>query len=87
MDTVEHAGEVERELDKGIELRSRKGDVDPDEREELWQKSIRDYSARRQEKNRQAWAAFHEGPAERHRCTLEDLIAHHVTQAAKLCEG
>lgn len=33
-----------------------------------------------------AWAAFHEGQAERHRRTLEDLIAHHEEQAAKLCE-
>jgi hypothetical protein len=36
---------------------------------------------------RGAWTSYHEGQAERHRRTLQDLIAHHEMQAAKLCAG
>jgi len=78
---------AERELDRMIERRSRKGDVDPAEREELWKESVRAYTARRREKMRTAWTSYHEGQAERHRRTLQDLIAHHETQAARLCKG
>jgi hypothetical protein len=76
---------VEKELDQMIERRSRK-EPDPDEREELWKESMRAYTARRHEEMRAAWSSYHEGQAERHRRTLEDLIAHHEMQAAKLCE-
>ena len=61
------------------------GEMVESEREELWKASVRRYNARRQEEHRQAWTAFHEGQAERHRRTLEGLIVHHETQAAKLC--
>jgi hypothetical protein len=61
--------------------------VDPDEREELWKASVRAYNTRRREEMRAAWTSYHEGQAERHRRTLQDLIAHHEMQAAKLCEG
>jgi hypothetical protein len=44
------------------------------------------YTARRREEMRAAWASYHEGQAERHRRTLQGPIAHHETQAAKLCE-
>jgi hypothetical protein len=54
---------------------------------EMWQESEGRYDERRREANRQAWASYHEGQAERHRRTLEDLITHQETQAAKLCEG
>jgi hypothetical protein len=77
---------VEAELKRLIEKRSSK-ETDPDEREELWKASVRAYTARRREEMRAAWASYHEGQAERHRRTLQDLIAHHETQAAKLCEG
>jgi hypothetical protein len=86
MDLV-HGEMVEKQLDAMIERRARKGDVDPDEREELWKVSVRAYTARRREKMRAAWTSYHEGQAERHRRTLQDLIAHHESQAAKLCEG
>ncbi len=83
MDTL---GErAEKELNHMIERRSKNGEVDPDEQEELWEASVRRYNARQREKHRAAWAAFHEGQAERHRRTLEDLVAHHETQAARLC--
>jgi len=78
---------VEKQLDAMIVRRARKGDVDPDEREEAWKASVWAYTARRREEMRAAWASYHEGQAERHRRTLEGLIAHHEAQAAKLCEG
>ena len=86
MDTT-HGGIAEKQLDTMIARRARKRDVDPDEREELWKASVRAYAARRREELRAAWVSYHEGQAERHRRTLEDLIAHHEAQAAKLCEG
>ena len=78
---------VEAELNRLIERRARNGDVGRDEQEEIWRESVRRYTARRREEMRAAWASYHEGQAERHRRTLQDLIAHHETQAAKLCEG
>jgi hypothetical protein len=82
-----HRGMAEKQLDILIERRARKGEADPDEREELWKASVRAYTARRREDMRAAWTSYHEGQAERHRRTLEGLIAHHEAQAAKLCEG
>jgi hypothetical protein len=64
-------------------LRGRTGD----EREDLLKESVRRYNARRREEMRAAWTSYHEGQAERHRRTLQDLIAHHEMQAAKLCKG
>jgi hypothetical protein len=55
---VAHGEMVEKELDILIERRSRKGEVDPDEREELWKESVRRYNARRQEENRLAWCDY-----------------------------
>ena len=78
---------AEAELTRMIERRARKGEVDPDEREELWKQSVRRYNARRREEMRAAWTSYHEGQAERRRRTLQDLIAHHEAQAAKLFEG
>jgi hypothetical protein len=49
---------VEKEIDAMIERRSRKGEVDPDEQEELWRKSVRRYNARRREENRLAWCDY-----------------------------
>jgi hypothetical protein len=74
---------VEKELDQMIERRARKGDVDPDEREELWKESVRAYTARRREEIRAAWCQHHEGQAARLRTTLEALIARHEEQAER----
>jgi hypothetical protein len=74
---------VEKQLDTLIERRSRKGEVDPDEREELWKASVRRYHARREAELRAAWTAFHEGQAASLRQTLEDLVSHHETQAER----
>jgi hypothetical protein len=82
-----HAEMVEKQLDAMTQRRARKGEVDPDEREELWKASVRAYTARRREEMRAAWASYHAEQAARHRRTVEDLIDRHETQAAKLCEG
>jgi hypothetical protein len=83
---VAHGGMVSAELNRLIEKRSSRK-TDPDEQDDLWKASVAAYNARRREEMREAWCEYHEGQAERHRRTLQDLIAHHVTQAAKLCEG
>lgn len=49
--------------------------------------SVRRFNARREEENRQAWAAFHESQAERHRRTLQQLVADHEHKAMKLLKG
>jgi hypothetical protein len=74
---------VEKELDAMIERRARKGDVDPDEQEELWKASVRTYTARRREEMRAAWCEHHQGQAVRLRAVLEELIADHEEQAEK----
>jgi hypothetical protein len=84
---IAHSEMVEKELDILIERRSQKGETGPDEREELWRESVRRHNERIQEENRAAWAAFHEDQAERHRRTLEELIAEHEAKAMKLLKG
>jgi hypothetical protein len=83
VDTVEHAEMVEKQLDALIQRRARKGETDPDEREELWKASARRYNARRREEMRAAWCQHHQGQAARLRTALEELIAHHASQAEK----
>jgi predicted solute-binding protein len=75
---------VEKELNAMIERRSRQ--KDPEEDHQFWQESVRRYSARRDEENRLAWHQYHRDQAERHRRTLNNLIEHHQTQAAKLMQ-
>jgi hypothetical protein len=48
---------VEADLDRLIERRSSK-EMDPDEREALWQESVRRYNARRRQENRLAWCQY-----------------------------
>jgi hypothetical protein len=74
---------VEADLDWLIERRLRKGEVDPGEREALWQTSVRRYHARREEELRAAWCEHHQGQAARLRTTLEALIADHEQQAER----
>jgi hypothetical protein len=80
-----HSETVEAELNRLIEKRSSR-EMDPDEREELWQESVRDYTARRREEMRAAWREYHQGQADRHRAVLKALIATHEERAAKLIE-
>lgn len=77
---------AERELDRMIERRSRNGETASDERGELWKESVRRYNARRREEVRAARVEYHHGQAVRLRAVLEDLIARHEGEAAKLCE-
>jgi len=77
---------VDTELNTLIQRRSRRGDADPDEQEELWQESVCRYSARRREVLRAAWCSHHQLQAARLRATLEALIARHEGEAAKLME-
>jgi hypothetical protein len=46
---VAHGELVEQQLDAMIQRRARKGDVDPDEREELWKARIRAYEEKRRQ--------------------------------------
>jgi hypothetical protein len=82
---VAHVEMVEAELNRLIERHSSR-EMDTYERGELWQKSVRAYTARRREEMRAAWASYHAGRAARHRRTLDGLIAHHEKQAARLRE-
>jgi hypothetical protein len=64
VDATEHAGMVEKQLDAMIQRRSRKDDVDPDEREELWQASVRAYEEKRRHRAvLESLIAFHEEQA------------------------
>jgi hypothetical protein len=80
-----HCETVEAELNRLIEKRS-SGEMDPDEREELWQQSVRDHTARRREEMRAAWCEYHQGQAARLRAVLESLVAFHEGEAAGLIE-
>ena len=77
---------AERELDRMIERSARNGEVDPDEREDLWKESVRRYEARSSVEMRAARVEYHRGQAARLRAVLEALVARHEAQAARLCE-
>ena len=55
-----HGEMAEKQLDALIERRSRQGEVDRDENEELWKASVRRYTACRREENRLAWSDYFE---------------------------
>jgi hypothetical protein len=65
-----HGDVAEKQLDHLIECRARKGEVDTDEREELWKANVRAYNTRKPQEMSAAWASYHEGQADRHRRTL-----------------
>jgi hypothetical protein len=77
---------ADRELVRMIERRSRKGEVDTDELQPFYMESVRRYNARRREEMRAAWCEHHQGQAARLRAVLEELIANHEEQAAKLMD-
>ena len=77
---------ADAELVRMIEHCSRQGEVEPDERDELWKESVRAYTARKREEMRAAWASYHARQAARHRRTLVGFITHHKAQAVRLCE-
>jgi hypothetical protein len=77
---------AEAQIDAFIERRSRKGETDPDEREDLWVESVRRYNERERRQIRAEWYGWHCDQAERHRRTLEALISHHEEQAERLMQ-
>jgi hypothetical protein len=82
---VARADTVDAELDRLISKRvSQDRRPDPDEREELWEQSVRAYEEKRLQVARLEWHAFHSGQAERHRRTLQELISYHEMQAQRL---
>lgn len=82
MDAVERGETVEKELDHLIERRSRKGEVDRDEREELYAESVRRYYEGRWREAGALWYGHHEHMRELH----ERLAAEHASKASALLE-
>jgi hypothetical protein len=82
VDTVAHGEMVEKELDAFIERRSRKGEVDPEEQEELWMESVRRFHDRRREENRWAWIRYFDRMATSHRKLSQD----YQRRAEALCD-
>jgi hypothetical protein len=76
---------VVKELDQMIERRTRQ--KDPDEESELRRESVKRYEEERLKVASLEWHAFHCGQAERHRATLQALIEHHESEAARLMEA
>jgi hypothetical protein len=85
LDTAEIARgyQVEADLERLIERRSRKGEVDPDEREEAWMESVRRHHAKIRERNRWEWVRYFDRMAENHAKLSED----YQRRAEKLCES
>lgn len=88
MDTVARTEMVEAELTRMIERRDEKRRQTEGERqaEEMWRESVARYNERERRQMRAEWYGWHCDQAERHRRTLEALIAHHEGEAEKLLE-
>jgi hypothetical protein len=56
--SVEKGAMVEQHLNRLIERRSRKGETDADEREELWKESVKGYNARRRQELQAEWRDY-----------------------------
>lgn len=56
---VAHGEMAEKQLDAMIQRRARKGDVDPDDRDELWQASVKAYNDKRRQRARLEWHLYH----------------------------
>ncbi len=78
---------VDQELDRLI---TRRASTDrspcPDALEPSYAESVRRFNAAREAENRAAWREYHRSQADSLRRTLEDLIARHEAQVARLCE-
>jgi hypothetical protein len=80
---IAHGEMVEKQLDALIQRRARKGDVDPEEAEEIWKESVRRYNARRRKELDLERYEYHRGQAVRLRAVLESLIREHEQNAEK----
>jgi hypothetical protein len=80
--------QVENELTAMIERRHDRRVVEEGERpaEEAWMESERRYQEQRRMQARYEWHLYHTSQAERHRRTLEELIASHEAAAARLMD-
>ncbi len=79
---------VDAELDRLVSRRASEDTTpDPTTLEPGYVESVRRFNARQRAENRAAWSEYHRGQAERLRRNLEELITHHETQAARLCES
>jgi hypothetical protein len=84
---VAHGELVEKQLDAMIQRRARKGEIDRDETEQIWEESVRRYNDRKQQLLRNEWCEYHQGQAARLRAVFEPLVARHEEQAVKLMEA
>ncbi len=85
---VARADTVDRDLDRLLSTRSAEDTTpDPTVLEASYVESVRLFNARVRAENRAAWSEYHRDQAGRHRAVLADLITHHETQAARLCES
>ena len=83
---IARSEQIEGELDAMIRRRDTHRRQTEGERleEELYKPSVRAWRERQEAENREAWRAFHEGQAARHRAILETLATYHEGEAAKL---
>jgi hypothetical protein len=77
---------AEQSIDTLIDGRARL-EGNPDWHAEQWDESVRAYHMGVEAQRREQWARWHRQQAQRHRRTLEDLIAHHEQQAEALGGG
>ncbi len=81
---VMRADTVDADLDRLISWRaSTDHRTSADELEPSYLESVRRFNARVRAENRAAWCDFHRSQAERHKRTLEGLVAHHEAEAEK----
>ncbi len=84
---VMRADTVDAALDRLISRRaSTDHQTTADELEPGYRESVRRFNARRSAENRALWREYHRAQADRLRRNLEELIDHHETRAARLCE-
>jgi hypothetical protein len=85
---VIHRDTVDRDLERLLVTRASEDTTpDPTTLEASYVESVRRFNARVRAENRAAWSEYHRDQAGRLRRNLEDLITHHETQAARLCES
>jgi hypothetical protein len=80
---------AEAQLERFIETRHEKRVASEGERreEEMWKEAARRFNERERRQIRAEWYGWHCDQAERHRRTLERLVAYHEEKAQKLLEG
>ena len=79
---------AEAQLERFISQRHEKRVQSEGERqaEEMWMESVARFNERERRQIRAEWYGWHCDQAQRHRRTLESLIAHHEGEAEKLLE-